>query len=363
MVGAALALGLAERHQVVLFDHATPSASEAQWDLRISSVSQGNLNWLARWQIEDLVDKHKCRDYQQLEIIDQRGQRLVCDAEDVAEARLGAMIENRALRHALWQRLPQNVTQVVGDPLQVWQPQQQLLTCQSGQQFPVDLLIGCDGARSWVAQQQDFAVVAEDYDQDCILALAKLPQAVSAKTWQQFRDEGPIALLPLTQNQVCLILYQRRQTVVRWGAEDSMADRVSDAFQPYLGQLSISQLASFPLRRQHARRYHVGAHTALAGDAAHTIHPMAGLGVNLGFHDARQLVASLNNGISEAALANYQRQCQRYNRKALALLDGLHRLNTGNGAERLLRPLQSAALTLLGQVPQMRKWFIRQALN
>lgn len=370
MVGAAAALALAHQgHQVTLLEAAaTPLlATDEPWDLRISSIHHGNLQWLAGLGLATGLQGAKCTPYQQLSVITCGGQRLAFDADELGLDALGAMIENHYLQGLLWQALRQQprVTLLSNQQLQQLDLQHAQVQV-DGQWRAFDLLLGADGMQSTVAQLAQLGVRGWDYAQHCLLALAETEQAQPAATWEIFRPQGPYALLPLAPQQVCLIDYAAPN---HWQQQQQMGQVeacLAAQFTPHIGPFKVLRWGSFPLRRQHALRYRRslpnGAAVALLGDAAHSIHPLAGQGVNLGFADVQTLLQSLQQHEAlEVALADYERQRQRANQQMMRAMDLIYA--TFQQSQLLPQALVAAAFTTLQRVTPLKQWLLKQAVG
>ena len=175
--------------------------------------------------------------------------------------------------------------------------------------IPFDLLLGCDGANSVIAKLSNIAYRGWDYDQRCLLANVELEQPIEPETWEVFRPQGPYALLPLSDTKACLIDYDERASIRALQHDESALQKhLCSVFEPRVGKFRVIKAASFPLQRKHALYYTSNGCIALLGDSAHSIHPMAGQGVNLGFADIQCLVSELSNKPVIQALNAYEKQ-------------------------------------------------------
>lgn len=291
MVGAAAALALAEQgHAITVVDVQLPESDEASWDLRISSVNQHHWSWLLSLGIGQTINQGKVKPYTQLSVATQWGDSMRFSAADAQLPQLGVMVENNALQQALWDVLSHHPRVTLKVPARITQFElsQRTVTLDSGERCSYDILIGADGANSAVARAMGCSYRGWDYGQRCLLANVGLSQPLAAETWEVFRPEGPFALLPLTDNQACLIDYRSSTEIRQISADDKiLTAALQKTFGEYIGDFELLRHASFPLQRKHALRYTDNRGVVLMGDAAHTIHPLAGQGVNLGFADIR----------------------------------------------------------------------------
>ena len=366
MVGAAAALALAQDgHQLTVVEAtaAIATSTDEQWDLRISSVHQGNIEWLqsvAAWQ---RVAAAKWFPYQQLSVRSCNGVQVDFSASEVAAPALGAMVENISLQQALWQLLQQHPAVTLLPQQRIEQldgVQQRALI--AGQWYDYDLLIGADGANSQVAQLAGIGMRGWDYDMTCLLAIATTEQPQPAATWEIFRPCGPYALLPLGKQQVCLIDYRSQQQWQTINDDSQVNAELTTVFAQHIGAFTLKQHGRFPLRRQRALSYRGFDSVVLVGDAAHSIHPLAGQGVNLGFADVQVLQQQLRQQSSVAsALANYERQRLAANQRMMRAMDAIH---AGfSNQHRLPQLLVDGGLRALKRMPWLKRELIRQAMG
>ena len=231
-----------------------------------------------------------------------------------------------------------------------------------------NLLIAADGARSWLRQQAKIFANSQSYGQKGIVATIETERSHQDCAWQGFLETGPVAVLPLANNQSSIV----------WSADDSRAkellslsdkyfeNSLAQALQNRLGGVSLcSKRQSFPLKSLQAERYFAG-NIVLVGDAAHSIHPMAGQGANLGFKDAlalgRLLIsADKSNIASPRLLSKYQAQRQNDNRQTDALMTTLHHAYRIDVAALMLA--RGAGMNLLNASPLLRKALTAQAMG
>ena len=213
------------------------------------------------------------------------------------------------------------------------------------------LLVAADGANSAVRQQFDFPTREWDYGHSAIVTTVQTEQVNQQTAWQRFMPTGPLALLPLDKGG------DRHYCSLVWSQESEEAERLmalddaefcrelSFASEHCLGQIKATDRRfSIPLRQRHATDY-VVERVALLGDSAHTIHPLAGQGVNLGFGDVAALVETLTTAAERGndlgsllTLNKYQRQRKPENLAMMATMEGFKRLFAAdNLAVRLLR--------------------------
>lgn len=327
MVGAALASGLAQQgFQVAVLERALPAAfdPDAPPDIRISAIGCASVDLLKQLDVWPAVQQMRCAPYRKLETWEWQTARVQFDADSLGLPELGYMVENSVLQLALWQRLQQQPVTLFA-PAKLSALQQHnggwQLTLEDGQTLTTRLVVGADGANSQVRQLTGIGIQGWNYSQSCMLIGVELENAAGDTTWQHFTPDGPHALLPLFERWASLVWYDSPARIRQLQAmtPEQLQKEVARCFPARLGHFRVQQAASFPLVRRHASRY-VLPGLALVGDAAHTINPLAGQGVNLGYRDVDALIEVLTTArdqaeawSSERVLLRYQRQRQKDN--------------------------------------------------
>jgi len=353
MVGAALAIGLAQQgKQVTVLD---PSfvrnwQPENDYDLRISAVTQDNIQLLEQLGVWQQVRQLRVFPFQQLAVSD-NPQRWLELGDLNAPAPLGYMIENTVLQYALFLALSQhdNIQLIESSLAQLSLTEKQAITAH-GECIQFDKVFGCDGGRSLVRTASGIGVAGRDYGQRCLLSIVKTSTQVPMRTWELFQNDEIHALLPLANNYACCIVYGNTREVNQWQQSAAhVSEILNNRFAQHIGEFTVERFGSFPLSRQSALSYVQGA-TILLGDAAHTIHPLAGQGVNLGFRDVKALLAALakHELHDEAGLVAPLQQYNRLRRLDNELM--AHAMDAiGWGFKQQSKPLQAArALMLTG---------------
>jgi 2-octaprenylphenol hydroxylase len=293
------------------------------------------------------------------------------DAAEVAEPNLGCIVRSNLLQGALLRSAAALGAQFCIGSLQSLEFGAQAVVAQCDQR-PVSarLLAGADGAQSRLRELAGLGLVGASYGQTAIVAnvASELPHQRTA--WQRFLRPGTLALLPLADAQ-CSIVWSlptsRAEYLLR--TDTASFDRqLTDDSALVLGQLKLaSQRVSFPLRRLASGAY-VGERCALAGDAAHVVHPLAGQGVNLGLLDAAALADTLTAARREGedlgaprVLRNYERWRRSENVLMAQALDGFNRF-LATGADSWSQWAQGGLRAVAGNGP-LRRWFAGRALG
>ncbi|EEW3511604.1 2-octaprenyl-3-methyl-6-methoxy-1,4-benzoquinol hydroxylase [Escherichia coli O156:H25] len=285
-----------------MIEHAEPApfVADSQPDVRISAISAASVSLLKGLGVWDAVQAMRCHPYRRLETWEWETAHVVFDAAELKLPLLGYMVENTVLQQALWQALeahPKVTLRVPGSLIALHRDNDlQELELKGGETIRAKLVIGADGANSQVRQMAGIGVHAWQYAQSCMLISVQCENDPGNSTWQQFTPDGPRAFLPLFDNWASLVWYDSPARI-RQLQNMNMAQlqaEIAKHFPSRLGYVTPLAAGAFPLTRRHALQY-VQPGLALVGDAAHTIHPLAGQGVNLGYRDVDALIDVLVN--------------------------------------------------------------------
>ena len=385
MVGGALgaALGNGGLRGAVLESHPpAPIPPAAPFDLRVSSVnlaSQHLLENVGAW--DAIVDSQRLCPWSRIRVWEEGGGATEFVAEDAGVPLFGHFVENRLIQWALAERLQalpgvDYLAPAAPETLRI-EPDRVIVEI-AGASLTASLLVGADGARSRVREAAGIGTHSWDYEQGVVVASARTVLPQQEISWQRFTPSGPQAFLPLPGHHASLVWYHRPAEVKRLLAleDDAFVAELEATFPACLGGVAgISARGSFPLRRMHAHRY-VDQRVALVGDAAHTVHPLAGQGVNLGMLDAAVLAEVLLTALAQAedfaeqaVLARYERRRRRDILAMMGVIDLFYRLfgndvvpvkllrNLGLGVANRLTPAKRQvmrfALGLAGEAPAL----------
>ena len=355
---------------------ATMPTADSPLDLRVSALSRASQLLLERTGAWTAVAA-RAAPYQRMRIWEERSapdgpDALVFDAAELGEPDLGHIGENRSIQAALTARAEaQGVVLLRADFATMEATHDAVrIGLGDGREFRAGLVVGADGAESAVRRQAGIETRGWDYGQRAVVAHLTPARPHGASAYQRFLDTGPLALLPLADGRVSLVwstLPDIAEDLVRC-PEKEFADRVTDASARVLGLLApTTPRAAFPLRLLHARRY-AAYRIALVGDAAHTVHPLAGQGINLAFLDAAALVDVVGGALAAGDDPGELRVLRRYERwrkaealPAIALLDGLKRVFFGGNP--LQSRLRQGALGLAQSSGTLKRLLMQRALG
>lgn len=355
------------------------TAGVSGFDARVSAITPASRALLEELDAWDAIESCRCCPYQHMEVWDAEGTGSIdFHASELDAAALGYIVENRVLTSALLQGLDNSPglkliapARVQGLSMQETGPRLEL---EDGSSLSTRLLVAADGALSRVRELADFQTREWDYGHHALVATVQTEHDHAAMARQRFLPTGPLAFLPLTSqgdHHFCSIV---------WSAEPAFAERMlgledeefctqlAAALEHRLGKVTgVSQRFAFPLRQRHAVDY-VQPGLALVGDAAHSIHPLAGQGINLGLQDVAALAGEIRSAVHRGAdpgsievLRRYQRQRKGENLAMMAAMDGFKRLF---GERRLpVRWLRNTGMRLVGRSGPLKHRLMRHAMG
>ncbi|SCC03514.1 2-octaprenyl-3-methyl-6-methoxy-1,4-benzoquinol hydroxylase [Kosakonia oryzendophytica] len=326
MVGGALALGLAQHgFAVTVIEQQVPPLFDAtaQPDVRISAISAASVALLRGLGVWESIQRMRCHPYRRLETWEWENAHVEFDARELKLPLLGYMVENVVLQRALWEALEAHPQVTLRTPaalsaMHVLNEQHEL-TFEDGSTLTAKLVVGADGANSRVRLASGIGIHAWQYQQSCMLITVKCEQDAGDSTWQHFTPDGPHAFLPLFDNWASLVWYDTPARIRQLQAMSmtQLEQEIARHFPPRLGHVTPVAAAAFPLARRHALQY-VRPGLALVGDAAHTIHPLAGQGVNLGYRDVDALLDVLASARTHGEAWASQPILKRYQMRRMA---------------------------------------------
>ncbi|WP_318370193.1 FAD-dependent 2-octaprenylphenol hydroxylase [Enterobacter sp.] len=379
MVGLAVACGLqGSGLRVAVLEQNAPVAlaDNAPPELRVSAINAASEKLLTRLGVWSEIVAHRASCYHGMEVWDKDSfGRITFNDESMGYSHLGHIIENAVVHQALWQKAQQctDVTLITPAELQqvAWGENDAFLTLKDASMITARLVVGADGANSWLRDKADIPLTFWDYHHHALVATIRTSEPHNAVARQVFHGDGILAFLPLSDPHLCSIVWSLspHQAKAMQEADDATFNQaLCVAFDNALGLCQVeSERQVFPLTGRYARQF--AAHRlALVGDAAHTIHPLAGQGVNLGFMDAAELINELRRLHREGKDIGQHLYLRRYERSRkhsaalmLAGMQGFRELFAGqNPAKKLLRDV---GLKLADTLPGVKTGLIRQAMG
>jgi 2-octaprenylphenol hydroxylase len=378
MVGLVLAKALADSQfsvAVIESSKNQPSWDTKNFDLRVSAItraSQRIMETLGAWQ---KIQAMRLSPFRDMHVWDATGDGVIhFDSAEIGESCLGHIIENSAIQTALYCvcQEKENIAWYLGAKPEKLEHKDKGITLflDDGNSIDASLIVGADGGKSWVRKTAGIEVDSTDYKQTAVVATVKTELQHRETAWQRFLPTGPLAFLPLTDDY-CSIVWstspQQADALVAMD-NDNFCTELATAFDHKLGNVvETSARAKFPLRSQHARHY-IKDRLALVGDAAHTIHPLAGQGVNLGFADAAALAEVLVTTRHKKkdigtylALRPYERWRKGENLAMLTTMTGFKTLFSNENP--FLSTIRNVGLNITDNVSPLKNTIIRHAMG
>ncbi|MDD2059452.1 2-octaprenyl-3-methyl-6-methoxy-1,4-benzoquinol hydroxylase [Pseudomonas sp. GD03860] len=383
MVGSALALALQHSGlEILLLDGSPlsikPFDEQSAFEPRVSALSMASQRILERVGAWQGISERRLSPYSDMRVWDGSGTgQIHFSAASVHADVLGHIVENRVVQDGLLERLHDSEIGLLANA-RLEQMRRSgdewLLTLADGRTLRAPVVVAADGANSAVRRLTGCETREWDYLHHAIVTSVRCAKPHQATAWQRFTDDGPLAFLPLLrdgQQDWCSIVWsttpEQAEHLMKL-EDDAFCAELERAFEGRLGAvLQADPRVCVPLRQRHAKRY-VAEGLALIGDAAHTIHPLAGQGVNLGFLDAAVLAEELQHAYERGerladvrVLSRYERRRMPHNLALMAAMEGFERLFQADPLP--VRWLRNSGLKWVEQLPEAKALFVRQAMG
>lgn len=379
IVGATAALMLAKQTslQIAVIDSHSPTyhPHDDTYDFRVSAISLSSQRIFQHINTWETIRAKRISPYLRMHVAEAAGSgEIHFDCTDVNEPALGYIIEDSVMRSSLHERFAAYPNIHFLHPITLTHLQESSdaihLTASDQQIYSAKLLIAADGANSWVREQISAEIKTRDYDHTAIVATVNTTKSHELTAWQRFLPTGPVAFLPLQDANTASIVWS---TLPAHAAEllalneTDFRQQLTAAF-PRLGEVThVSDRRHFPLRMRHLKHY-VKSRIAFIGDAAHTIHPLAGQGVNLGLLDAACLAEVVIEAVKKdrdfaslPTLRRYERWRKGDNLAMLSAVEVLKRLFMSD--KKSLIHLRNIGLNTANKFSWLKNFFIDYALG
>jgi 2-octaprenylphenol hydroxylase len=378
IVGATTALAMAQQTdlKIGLLDTKNLVANwqHDQYGSRVSAISLASQRIFQRLGIWDVLQAARVSHYQKMLVWDANSDgKIQFDCHPLQLPALGFIIEDELIRQSLYAALHKQKNIHLLAPLKVLSlqktPAHILLETEQQGLLQASLVVGADGGDSWVRKAAQIDLKNRPYEHEAIVATVKTAYPHAATARQRFLTSGPLAFLPLAEAHTSSIVWStsaNEAASLMLLSDAEFQHELSAAFGFELGEVTaVGARQRFALQMRHAKNY-VQAGIALVGDAAHTLHPLAGQGVNLGLLDAVCLaevvadaVGKQRNFASLATLRRYERWRKGDNIAMLAFVKVLKQLF---GSElKTLKRLRSFGLNMTDQLDFAKHFFVETA--
>ncbi|MFP1773722.1 FAD-dependent 2-octaprenylphenol hydroxylase [Lonsdalea quercina] len=379
MVGLALACGLqGSGLSIAVLEKQPVNAPSSLLELapRVSAINAASEQLLRKLGVWQTIAAQRISPYNAMSVWDRDSFGSISfNGEETGFSHLGHIIENDVIQQSLWQHAERarDVTLIAPAALKqvAWGENEAFITLEDGSMLTARLVVGADGAHSWLRQHADIPLTFWDYGHHALVANIRTQRPHESVARQVFHGDGMLAFLPLSDPHLCSIVWslppERAKTLLEAPAT-TFNSQLAAEFDMRLGLCELESVRqSFPLTARYARSF--AAHRlVLMGDAAHTIHPLAGQGVNLGFMDVAELIAELKRLQAQGKdigqylyLRRYERRRKHSAAMMLASMQGFRDLFAGSHpAKKLLRDV---GLKLADTLPGIKPTLVRQAMG
>ena len=380
MVGSltAAALACCGVDVIVLEQQAPTEYQSALHDLRVSAISVATERMFAAVGAWPYIEAMRTCPFRRMLVWDSETEaKTQFDSAKIGCEHLGHIVENNVIQLGLWQRLQSLDNVNIRCPTRIVdlivESDSAIVELDDQTKVRASLIVAADGARSMVRSLAGIETDSQYYEQHALVATVRTLYPQQDITWQRFTPYGPQAFLPLTENRASMVWYQSAEFIdeLKSLSPEKFLQCMQDEFPERLGSLeSLIDVGSFPLSWQQAKQY-VKPRIALVGDAAHSVHPLAGQGVNMGMLDAAALIECIAERFSGGAdigslrtLRRYERWRKQNNALMIKMLDGIHHAfqpqNEGLPVSRVLR---TAALNGAEKIGPLNSLCMKMAMG
>ncbi len=379
IVGLALTAALGQQgFQVTLIENKQPILEwdPAQLDAKVSAINMASHRILKNLGVWQNISTAAVSPLKGLRVWDAtRGGEIFFDSRELGVPQLGFIVENRALIKLLWEKLQSLSNVLIKFPAIpekiIEENNKYFVVLQDESKIAAEIIVGADGSESWVREQMKIVAIKNAYQQEALTAVLETEKPHQALGWQNFLPTGPLGVLPLQNpHQVAMVWSNNLSAAERLKNLEHklLNEAVSKALDYRLGEMTLlTSCQVVPLIMRRAEEY-VRDSLVLIGDAAHTIHPLAGQGVNLGLMDVAVLTEILEDTRQKGqplgsvrALSRYQRWRKGDNTLMLTAMTGFKELFGSQNS--WLMKLRSQGLNFTNQVPWLKNSFMRYAMG
>lgn len=376
MVGLALAASLKEsRLRIVVIEGFPPEIPTEQVTNRVSALNLASQHLLTELGVWDDILALRATAYDKMSVWEKDSfANIQFDTQGLGLSHLGHIVENHLIQHCLWHKVAtqKNVEIITALPQSFAITEDNaILSLNNGQMLSTKLIVGADGANSWVRKQADIPLIFRDYGHHALVCNVESIEPHGQCARQIFSEDSILAFLPLHQTHLSSIVWSQPAEQAEYLSqcdEEEFNQKLAVAFDMRLGLCKVkSKRQTVQLTARYARDF-AKNRIALVGDAAHTIHPLAGLGANLGFQDVISLAQNIKINLDKHLDIGEYRYLRTYERtrkteavKMLIAMQGLKDLF--NGDNPLKKLIRGVGLRATNQLPFIKTELMKQALG
>lgn len=357
-------------------------ASTDGFDARVSALTLASQDFLQQLGVWSNLLERRAQPFTQMQVWDGEGTgEIRFDSAEIGTEQLGFIVENRVIVYSLLESLQMCANVKLLDQTKVQSishlpgGERQQIQLHDGRTINAALVVGADGANSFVRTTCQFKTREWDYGHHAIVCTIATEKPHAETAWQRFMPTGPLAFLPLPSGDsgkhFCSIVWSadvEESNRLMALDDNEFRQALTRASEAQLGKvLEVSRRFSFPLRQRHAVDY-VQQGIALVADAAHTIHPLAGQGINLGLQDVRVLAEELirakqlQHQLGDLrVLSRYQRRRKGENLLMMGVMEGFKRLFAQQSL--LVRWARNKGMLGLAHLQPLKKQIMKQAMG
>ena len=379
--GSSLRIALIDRNEPLLTIPAANAKSPC-FDPRVSALSAASKNILEKLGVWQIIAEERLCSYLNMQVWDADGTgQINFSASDINQSELGTIVENSLLIRALTNTLREgsNIDFLFPHSIVELQETKTSVKLKTANDICIraKLVIAADGSNSKIRELADFSVKEWDYDHHAIVTTIETQKAHQKIALQRFIETGPLAFLPLLtdaedrEQHYCSIVWSvipERADKLMELSDKEFCKELNRNIEFRLGDIqNCDERYCFPLKQRHALEYAKGK-IVLVGDAAHSIHPLAGQGVNLGFLDAAALASEINVGLGAGreifdpvVLNRYQRKRKGHNLSMMWLMEGFKYLFAEQSLS--VRWLRNISMNGIDNFPIAKNYLARRAMG
>lgn len=371
VIGLSAAVAMEKQGFSVAVIDANPAFTKTKPGIsRIYAINNASIELFKNLNVWQHLTENQISPYNRMQVWEAKnGSEIEFDSRTCASDKLGVMLEESDLKQALFTEAETkkisfinnfHVENVVNDADSI------TIYNSNNESYSAKFLIIADGAKSPLRDKLGVKITTWSYNQNAIIANVRTSKPHQQTAYQVFTEDGPLAFLPQNDSYDCSIVWSVPPEKARLLIEDSetvFSDKVNAIFANKLGAITLkSPRHQFPLQMRHTQQYY-GSRWILMGDAAHTIHPLAGLGLNIGLADLKTWISELENNnnalLSSKILKSYQRQRKHALWQIIAFMQAFHVLFTQKAS--IITKITSLGLNIINNLTPLKRLIIQQA--